>query len=56
MFDDDLLDPIGDVTHPFFSFSGLLKMVLRTERPGAFAESGTALRDRVERKSHSAVT
>jgi hypothetical protein len=34
MFDDDLLDPIGDVTHPFFSFSGLLEMVSRTERLG----------------------
>jgi hypothetical protein len=56
MFDDDLLDPIGDVTHPFFSFSGLLEMVLRTERSGAFTKIGAALRDRVERKSHSVVT
>ena len=55
MFDDDLFDPIGDVTHPFFSLSGLLEIVTH-RAPGTFAIIGATLRDRVESESCGAVT
>src|SRR3954468_20359271 len=48
MLDDDLLDPISDVTHPFLSSGGLLEVIYASSALALSAMVGAALRDRVE--------